>query len=138
MRIYATLADYQTWLEDTPPAGSSRALRMASTVVDEMLRAAAYATDTLGMPTDATVIAALRDATCAQAEYARASGDAASVGAGAVSAFTIGGVSVTKGQPGQPAGSSQAPTLPAAWAPMAWRLLHDVPVAVLSWELVTY
>lgn len=84
MRVYATDADYAAWLGLIPPVpGSAQALRTASLRVDELLISASYPTDTGGYPTEAAHIAALRDATCAQAAYARNLGDA---GAG-VSAY---------------------------------------------------
>lgn len=120
-RVYATTTDYATWLHAAPPTGSRRALAAASRVVDEMLLCAVYAVDPSGLPTDATVIRAVRDATCAQAEHARSTGDANLVGAGTVSSFSVGKVSVTKGTP---QGTPRAP-LPAHWSPAAWRELTD-------------
>jgi hypothetical protein len=70
-----------------------------------------------GLPTDADVIAALRDATCAQAEYARAIGDANAVGASQYHSVTIGSVSLSRGYG---AGGSSAP---GRYAPAAWDIL---------------
>ncbi len=120
-RVYATTTDYANALLAAPPAGARRALRAASKVVDEMLLTAVYPVDTSGLPTDAAHIIALRDATCAQAEYAKRTGDANSVGAGAIAGFSIGPVSVTKGTP---AGATRSP-LPAHWSPAAYRELSQ-------------
>lgn len=120
-RVYATTTDYANALLAAPPAGARRALVSASKVVDEMLLTAVYDVDDDDLPTDAAVILALRDATCAQAEYARAAGDANSVGAGAISSFSIGPVQVTKGTP---AGATRSP-LPAHWSPAAYRELSQ-------------
>ncbi|BCJ64147.1 hypothetical protein [Polymorphospora rubra] len=108
-RVYATTADLARWLHAAPPAGARRALQAASRRVDEMLLTALYPTDATGLPTTPAHIAALRDATCAQAEYARASGDATSVGATTKpSSFTLGrlsvqqaGTSSSSGRPGR-------------------------------------
>lgn len=48
---------------------------MASGRIDDMLLSAIYDTDDDGMPTKASVIAAMQDATCAQVEYAMSIGD---------------------------------------------------------------
>jgi hypothetical protein len=79
--VYATEAEYATWLGTAAPAGSARALRAASGRVDELLITAYYDTDDDGAPTEADVIEALMEATCAQADYQRAIGDASSTGA---------------------------------------------------------
>lgn len=68
MAAHATTSDLVAWL----PAGSfpddpDRVLDRASELVDQLVRAA-YDTDDSGAATDATVAAALRDATCAVVE----------------------------------------------------------------------
>lgn len=120
-RVYATTTDYANALLTAPPAGARRALRAASRVVDEMLLTAVYPVDDDGMPTEAGHIIALREATCAQAEYAKRTGDANSIGAGAISDFSIGPVRVKKGTPD---GASRSP-LPAHWSPTAFRELSQ-------------
>lgn len=70
MPVYATPQELADWLElDEPPAGASQALRDASLTVDMLLVGAVYAVDDEEQPTDPKVIAALRDATCAQAAF---------------------------------------------------------------------
>lgn len=70
MPVYATPQELAAWLElDEPPAGASQALRDASLAVDMLLVGAVYAVDDEEQPTDPKVIAALRDATCAQAAF---------------------------------------------------------------------
>lgn len=104
MAVYATPAEYAAWLypddeEPTPPAGATRALRAASGRIDELLIAAVYDVDEDGLPADADTLAALRDATCAQADYQRASGDVNSTGAaGQWSSVSIGSASLSRGQ----------------------------------------
>lgn len=119
-RVYATSSDYATYTGATAPSGIDRSLAAASLLVEtEMLRTAVYDTDDDGLPTDTDVIEAMRDATCAQAEYSRAQGDANLVGAGQVSAFSIGGLSVTKGASSV---QSRSPW-PSTWSPVAIRIL---------------
>ncbi|WP_336651607.1 MULTISPECIES: hypothetical protein [unclassified Leucobacter] len=75
-RTYATSDEYAEWLgEDSPPEGAARLLRDASLEVDEMLLTAVYRVDHDDMPVDLKVREALRDATCAQAEYRGDYGD---------------------------------------------------------------
>lgn len=92
-RVYATTADYARALHAAPPAGSRKALAEASRAVEDMLFTAVYPVDALGMPTDAEHIAALRDATCAQAE------DAKAYASRLTGSFTIGRLQVSKRPP---------------------------------------
>lgn len=64
--IYATVDDYATWTDGTVPDNAASLLRSASLLVFEQTQAAFYDTDTTGAPTSAPIIAAFRDATCAQ------------------------------------------------------------------------
>jgi len=75
MAAYATLADLQGYLGAPPDSGDDRLLQRASETVDVALIASVYDVDGGGNPTDATVIAALRDAVCAQVESWKATGD---------------------------------------------------------------
>ena len=92
-RVYATTADYALHLRAAPPANSRLALARASAAVDDMLLCAVYDVDDDGMPTDTAVIAALKEATCVQAQDARAAK------AAAAGSFSIGSVSVTRSAP---------------------------------------
>lgn len=92
-RVYANTADYARQLRAAPPANSRIALAKASAAVDDMLLTAVYDVDVDGMPTLAAVIAALKEATCVQAQDARAAK------AAAASAFSIGSLSVTRSAP---------------------------------------
>ncbi len=75
-RTYATAPEYADWLGiETAPDGAARLLRDASLEVDEMLLTAHYRVDHAGMPVDPSVVEALRDATCAQAEFRAEYGD---------------------------------------------------------------
>jgi hypothetical protein len=65
---YATSDDLKTWMGlDTAPANATVLLRSASMLVRDAISGAYYLTDTDGLPTEANVIAALRDATSVQA-----------------------------------------------------------------------
>ena len=79
-RTYATETEFTSWLNPEPlPDGAARLLRDASLEVEEMLLTAHYNVDHDGNPTAPAVIAALRDATCAQAEYRAEHGDEAAI-----------------------------------------------------------
>ena len=85
---YATAADLAasdflpTGLTAPTGAEATRLLSRASRMVDSMLRRAVYDVDTDGLPTDADVIVAVRDATCAQACWWLETGDEAGVASG--------------------------------------------------------
>lgn len=83
-RIYATSTEYQTYTGLTPPAGIAALLADASRMLEaEIFRLAYYNADSVtGMPTDARVLAAFRDAVCAQVRWWGEVGD--SVGAAGV------------------------------------------------------
>lgn len=118
LRVYATTADYARWVHAAPPVGAVQALAAASRVIDELLLAAVYDVDAAGMPTKAAHITALRDATCAQAAYAAATGDRLAVGAGHISQASIGSVSFQRG--GATGGEA-----PGRYSPQAWAILQQ-------------
>ena len=95
MTAYATLSDLNAYLGAEPPADSQRLLARAQEAVDAALRSSAYAVDTFGNPTDATVIAAVRDATVRQVEWWLANGDELNQ-QGQYSSFSIEGIAVTR------------------------------------------
>lgn len=122
-RSYATPAEYAEWLgKDTAPAGAERALAEATIVVDELLITAVYDVDDAGVPTDTDVLAAVRDATCAQADYARGTGDPYSTGAaGAWSSVKVGSASLTRGGGGGSGGAAGG----GRYSPTATSLLRQ-------------
>lgn len=84
-RIYATAADLAAYTGATAPADADALLAKASRFLDAaVFRLCWYIPDpATGMPTDAVVIAALRDATCAQAAWWTQLGDSTgAMGAG--------------------------------------------------------
>lgn len=128
-RVYATTTDYATHLLAVCPPGARRALLAASRRVDEMLFTAVYEVVN-GMPIDAEVIVAFRDATCLQAEYARFIGTAAAAGAPALTSASIGSVNVSRQQPA--GGGKTSPYSEAAIA-----RLRELPPTKLLWEVGT-
>lgn len=72
---YATLADLAMFTGSEPGPDAGRLLVKASRKVDLMLIGSVYDTDDDEMPTQPKVIAALRDATCAQVQYWDETGD---------------------------------------------------------------
>lgn len=65
--VYAVDADLTEWTGGAPnPANVVALLRSASMLVRSATIASLYGTDTTGLPSDATVAEAFRDATCAQ------------------------------------------------------------------------
>jgi hypothetical protein len=115
---YATTGDYAKWPGATLFTGIRRALIMASGVVDEMLLTAVYDVDAGGLPTDADVIAAVRDAACAQVLYSRTTGDTYGIGAGQLHSFSIGSIQATRGY------STKGSSAPGRFSPQAWEILH--------------
>jgi hypothetical protein len=64
---WATADDYTAWSGSASPGGIEATLRRAENVIKPYLITAVYDTDDEGQPTDTAILAALRDATCAQA-----------------------------------------------------------------------
>lgn len=124
-RIYATSADYANLIKPTTaPTGLRAKLEAASRIVDEMLACALYDVDDDGMPTETAVIAAVRDATCLQAEFAGETGDKQMVGAIKGSGFSLGRLSVQT--PGRAKVSKGGKGPRGEWSPRAWdRLWQD-------------
>lgn len=68
MLIYATPGDLSTWMSPaTLPDNADALLRSASMLVQDATINQYYDVDGTGLPTDATVLQAFNDATCAQA-----------------------------------------------------------------------
>lgn len=91
MRVYATKAD----LGDDPPGDADRLIRRASRLADEHARTARYRVDEDGMPLDATVREAFRDAVVEQVRVWTVLGVDPSLGmAGAMAAEKVAGKSI--------------------------------------------
>lgn len=123
-RAYATSADYANAIHETPTTGVNlrRVLRVASARVDEMLVTAIYETDTVTLlPTDTAVAAAMRDATCLQAQHQIESGDPYGTGsADEYQQVTAGGITLTRGQ-----GQGGSTSLPTRWGSDAYEKLRS-------------
>ncbi|MFF4751825.1 hypothetical protein [Streptomyces sp. NPDC001270] len=111
-RVYATSADYIAWTgQATPPADIARLLTRASQDIEDALLTAVYCTDADGMPVEACVHDALRDATCAQVEYQQETGDTGTGAAGRWDSVTLGPVALSgrRDAPAGPEGLDLAP-----------------------------
>lgn len=116
MIVHATEAQLATWTGTAAPANAAVLLRSASLLVDRALIGAIYTTDTAGKATDATVLGALADATCAQAATWATLGidptaGAAGATAGQVVSKSIGSATITYDRPStarSAAGSARA------------------------------
>jgi len=108
--VFALPADMAAWTGGTAPVNAAQLLRSASILVSRFTETAFYLTDTTGMPTDAGVLEAFKDAVTAQAAFWAASNiDPAAAGfstSGILSAKRIGSASLTYDVAG--AGSVQA------------------------------
>lgn len=108
-RVYATADDYAAWSGAAAPSDVDRRLARASELVELATVTAYYDVDAAGMPTDADVLAAFRDATCAQVAWWQATGDELG-DAGLWQAASIGSVSLSgRRQTGSAAGDRLAP-----------------------------
>lgn len=67
MPVYATSDDLSAWTGSPAPTNAAGLLRTASFAVQEATETAFYQVDVNGLPIDSNVLAAFRDATCAQA-----------------------------------------------------------------------
>ncbi|MFB7617824.1 hypothetical protein [Kitasatospora sp. NPDC056181] len=94
-RVYATSSDYQTYTGQAPAADTDRLLAKASRFLDaQILRSCWYLVDDAGLPTDPLVAAALRDATCAQAQWWGDVGDSTGAAGAGWGNVQIGSVSL--------------------------------------------
>lgn len=93
---YATVTDLGAYLGAEPPADTQRLLARAQELVDATLTSSPYTADANGNPTDATVLAGLNLAVCAQVEYWLANGDELGQ-LQEFSSFNIEGISVSRG-----------------------------------------
>jgi hypothetical protein len=100
-----------------PPEDLDRLLTRASEVLDDYCRTAVYDTDTDDLPTDADIIAAFRDACCAQVEFWMA-GDEEDDVLGPLQGVVLGALQVQYG-----AGDNR--TAPMYLAPRAARILRN-------------
>lgn len=69
MLVYATNEDLTAWPVSPLPANSAGLLRSASLLVRSTTMTARYAVDGDGLPADAKVLEAFKDATCTQVAF---------------------------------------------------------------------
>lgn len=117
---YATAEDLVDYLDPVPDTADLLLLR-ASRLVDQALLCAVYDVDDDGMPTDARVAAALREATCEQVAAWVAGGEDGTGVAGQYQSVSIGSVSLTRAAGGAPGGGSAS----AGLCPQAWMILQQ-------------
>ena len=112
-RIYATPEQLAAYTDVSAPDGADRLLARASEDVDSALLTAVYPVDDAGLPLDAELRDALRDAVCAQVEFWLAGGDDGTGAAGQWDSVSIGPVSLS-GRSGGTAGASGVELAPRA------------------------
>lgn len=124
-RVYATVAEYEAYPGGTSPAPSTTTTRLvqASRMLERLvLRYCMYDVDTAsGMPTHSLVIAAFRDAVCAQVAWWEQVGDPS--GADAVGWGSVAIGSVNLGRSVTAVSGEDAPA--RQLAPAAWDALLD-------------
>lgn len=94
-RVYATSAQFTTYTGGTAPDNVDALLRIASRVVDVLLKAVVYDVDADGLPTDPDVAQSMADATCAIAAEASATGVLEAGGTQTWTSVGIGNVSLS-------------------------------------------
>ena len=121
--IYATADDFGEWLGDFAVDVSDQTLAAASEVIDEVLVGVVYDVDTVTeLPRDSRVGSALRDATCAQAQWMQSTGDLSGAGDQVEwDSAKIGTVSYSGARRAAAAGRTMSG---AEVAPRAWRILR--------------
>ena len=72
--VYADATALTAWTGQAAPANATQLLRSASMLITSATVASVYGVDDAGLPSDATVLEAFRDATCAQVAYWVAAG----------------------------------------------------------------
>ncbi|MFT8442192.1 MAG: hypothetical protein ABF780_05715 [Bifidobacterium aquikefiri] len=142
---YAVADDYRTYCglsaADTVPANLTQLLRAASLAVREYTGTLFYQTDSDGIPVDAILSAAFRDATCAQAQAMDALGIDPAMG-GAIQPNTaasksISGASVSYTTSEQQTAAQLREQVANGLAPIAIRILRASGAMLLTqpWEV---
>lgn len=135
LQAYATAAEFA----DYPVAGvGDRGLSetelgallwRASRDVDRALVAAVYQVDDDGAATEASVIEALRFATCEQADWRIESGQSSGVSATGIHSYAIGRVQITRGYTGRGSSAESDRFSPQAYAILqAYGLTGQAPI----------
>lgn len=120
---YATPSDLAAWLRAEPPATVDVLLPAAKRRLDWALIGAYYPVDDDGLPTDAAIAAALRDASCAQVAWWDEQGDTTGQGTGGDWAdVSIGKLRLSR--TATSSGSASSQTRQPQLAPEAARILQ--------------
>lgn len=140
MTDLATSDDYEEYTGGDAPANIAALLRSASNMVRRDTRVAIYDVDTDGAATDDDLIAALRDATCAQAAAWAAlginplSGGVVTTSTGVVSSKSLDGASISYAGAASAAEAQAAAT--TSLVPDAVQILRDA--GLLDGRVWTY
>lgn len=103
MHAYATTEQFGAWIGgQIDLQEGERLLRSATIRIDNATRNAVYRTADDGTPTSPDVLAALRDATCAQAEWFMETGDR--IGGGAAAPSQLGSLRFDASSPTEGSG----------------------------------
>jgi hypothetical protein len=134
-RIYATAADMAAYTGTTAPADADALLAKASRFLDSaVFRLCWYQADSDGLPTNALVTAAFRDAVCAQAAWWDELGDSTGAMGAGWGSVQIGSVNLSRSVTNVAASASPARQI----AEEVWDVLRspDLTPDVLTIGLV--
>jgi hypothetical protein len=134
-RIYATADDMAAYTGTTAPAGADALLAKASRFLDSsVFRLCWYQADSDGLPTNALVTAAFRDAVCAQAAWWDELGDSTGAMGAGWGSVQIGSVNLSRSVTNVSADASPARQI----APEVWDVLQqpDLTPDILTIGLV--
>ncbi|OPC83009.1 hypothetical protein B4N89_20565 [Embleya scabrispora] len=109
--VYATVDDLTAWLPPTldVPDDAERRLLRASARLRRALLTAVYDVGPSGLPTDAEVSAAFRDATCAIVEYRLTNGDDDAGSGGTWTSVSAGSVAMSRAAADPVAAAAELP-----------------------------
>lgn len=116
-RVYATSGEYETYTGATAPASIGQLLADASRMLEaRVFRLCWYEADeTTGMPTNAFVLAAFSDATCAQAQWFDEVGDSTGAAGAGWTSLSLGSASMSRSGPVSGDASPAREIAPKAW-----------------------
>lgn len=128
---HATAAEYETYTGQTAPADIDRLLDRATELLDaDVLLGAVYDIDENSLPSDADVIAAFRDATCAQVEYWQDTGEEIDVSGRPLEEVALGSARLRYGTRGASSGAGEPVVAPRVWRALTAPKLAGYPSGV--------
>ncbi|MGK5531538.1 hypothetical protein [Streptomyces sp. URMC 129] len=123
-RVYATPGDYEAYTGSPAPEGALVLLARATGMLEaRVLRLCRYETDGDGMPTHPAVLAAVRDAVCAQVQWWDEIGDSTGAAGAGWGTVALGSARLGRsagGRSGGDADVSGAASAAREIAPQAW------------------